>query len=137
MPCSRANASARSRDREATAANSPWPLVSSAPVMFAVESSPQRSVMSTSRSGPAPRAESGKGAGPRPSRSPRLGATAPRERVDRHRGQEDQAGDDELGARAESEQPEPVVDGGDDQRAEHGRLDVAAPAEQRGAADDG
>src|SRR4051795_12385732 len=139
MPCSRAYASARSADRDATATNSPWPLVSSAPLMSAVESSPQRSVTSTSVSvqgtAAGPRAESGQRAGPRPSRSTRLGATAPRERVDRHRGQEDQAGDDELRARAETEQPEPVVDRGDDQRAEDRGLDVAAAAEQRRAAD--
>src|SRR3954452_15627116 len=140
MPRSRAYASARSADRDATATNSPWPLVRSAPLMSAVDSSPQRSVTSTSasdrRTAPGPRAESGQRAGPRPSRSTRLGATAPRERVDRHRGQEDQAGDDELGPRAEAEQPKAVVDGGDDQRAEHRRLDVAAAAERRRPADD-
>src|SRR4051794_34651701 len=141
MPCSRAYASARSADRDATATNSPWPLPSSAPLMSAVESSPQRSVTSTSasivESAEGPRAESGLRAGPPASRSSRLGASAPGERVDRHRGQEDQAGDDELRARAQPEEAEPVVDRRDDERAEHGRLDVAAAAEQRRAADDG
>src|SRR3954447_7077286 len=109
--------------------------------MSAVESSPQRSVTSTSasivESAAGPRAESGLRAGPRASRSSCLGASAPGERVDRHRGQKDQAGDDELRARAQPEEAEPVVDRRDDERAEHGRLDVAAAAEQRRAADDG
>src|SRR4029079_5636671 len=139
MPYSRAYASARSTDRDATATMPPWPLSSSARLMLAVDRRPHRRLMRSASSGgePAlgPRAESGQRARPRPSRSTRLGATAPRERVDRHRGQEDQAGDDELRARAEAEQPEPVVDRGDDQRAEHRGLDVAAPAEQRRAAD--
>src|SRR3954454_8155933 len=138
MSCSRANASARSAEREATAANSPWPEPSRAPVMFAVESSPQRRLMRASRRADAgPRAESGQRAGPRPSRSSRLGASAPRERVDRHRGQEDQAGDDEPCAGAEAEQPQPIRDRGENQRAEPARLQVPAPAEQGVTADDG
>ena len=56
---------------------------------------------------------------------------APRQRVERRRRQQDDAGDDELRADGDVEQAQAVGDHADDDAAEHGAADVAAPAEQR------
>ena len=81
--------------------------------MFAVESSPHRIIA-----------------------LPDAVAPPPRDRVDGDREQQHDAGDDELRARRQPEQAEPVVDAEHDERAEQRGLHRAAAAEQRRAADD-
>src|SRR5688500_12578702 len=115
MPSSRACACARAASREPTATISTPPAASapaaSAPLMRAVESSPILRAMTARRHllacGPLAR-----------SCSARSRLLAARQRVDGHGQQEHRAGDDELLARAEAEQPQPVVDREDDQSAE-------------------